>query len=89
MDIIILTTYTGNLIAFLTITKVSLPVNNLEELASQTTHKVGVLGDSSHEAVFKVKNQLALNSDIFCPSLLNCIVNLTWHFCPVTLELLT
>ena len=54
MDIIILTTYTGNLIAFLTITKVSLPVNSLEELASQTTHKVGVLGDSSHEAVFKV-----------------------------------
>ncbi len=54
MDLILLAVYTANLIAFLTISKTSLPANNLEQLASQKTHRVGVMGGSSHEAVFKV-----------------------------------
>ncbi len=54
MFMIILTTYTGNLVGFLTVTLEKLPVNNLQELAEQNTHTVGVLGRSSHEALFRV-----------------------------------
>ncbi len=45
----------GNLMAFLTVNKVSLPADTLEELANQNTHKVGVVKDSAHELLFKVK----------------------------------
>ena len=44
----------GNLMAFLTVNKVSLPADTLEELANQNTHKVGVVKDSAHELLFKV-----------------------------------
>ena len=53
---VLMTTYTGNLIAFLTVSIEKLPANNLKELAEQETHDVGVMGGSSHELVFRVSN---------------------------------
>merc|ERR1739838_639107 len=35
--------YTGNLIAFMTVTKVTLPFNNLDELAKQTSYEYGTV----------------------------------------------
>ncbi len=54
MFMVLMTTYTGNLIAFLTVTIEKLPANNLKELAEQETHDVGLLGGSSHELIFRV-----------------------------------
>ena len=54
MDLIIQATYSGNLIASLAVNKYTLPVNDLKELVQQTSHRVGVVGGSSHEYVFKV-----------------------------------
>ena len=54
MNLIIQATYSGNLIASLAVNKYTLPVNNLKELVQQTSHRVGVIGGSGHEYVFKV-----------------------------------
>ena len=54
MNLVIQATYSGNLIASLAVNKYILPVNNLKELVQQTSHRVGVLGGSGHEHVFKV-----------------------------------
>ena len=54
MNLVIQATYSGNLIASLAVNKYTLPANDLKELAQQTSHRVGVVGGSSHEYVFKV-----------------------------------
>ena len=54
MNLVIQSVYSGNLIASLAVNKYNLPVNDLKELAEQTSHKVGVLGGSIHEYIFKV-----------------------------------
>ena len=52
--IIVITTYTSNLIAFLTVTKTSLPINTLEDLVAQNVYKVGTVGNSAHQSIFQV-----------------------------------
>ena len=52
---VVLATYTSNLIAFLTVSIEKLPVNSLQELAEQDTHDVGLLGASAHELLFRVR----------------------------------
>ena len=54
MNIVIQSAYSGNLVASLAVNKYTLPVNDLKELAQQTSHRIGVVGGSSHEYVFKV-----------------------------------
>ena len=54
MNLVIQSAYSGNLVASLTVNKYTLPVNDLKELAQQTSHRIGVVGGSSHEYVFKV-----------------------------------
>ena len=65
MYIILLTTYTGNLIAFLSVAKITLPVNNVKELAEQNTHQVGVLKNSGHQFVFQVISFSEISSSKF------------------------
>lgn len=54
MNLVIQSVYTGNLIASLAVNKYNLPVNDLKELAVQNSHKVGMLGGSIHEYIFRV-----------------------------------
>ena len=54
MYIVLGATYTGNLIAFLTVTKVENPINNLEDLVKHPEYKTGVIGDSAHQNIFEV-----------------------------------
>ena len=50
----IMATYTGNLIAFMTVKKPKVPVNTLEELATNPEYQAGVLKGSSHHTLFEV-----------------------------------
>ena len=52
--IVVLATYSGNLIAFLAIDKHSTPFETLLELSKQNEYKFGTLGATGWEAVFNV-----------------------------------
>lgn len=52
--LIMISSYTANLAAFLTVEKVIYPVENAEDLAKQTKIKYGCLGSGSTKAFFKV-----------------------------------
>ena len=54
--ILMIATYAANLIAFLTVTKVTLPVNSLEELVAQNEYSAGVTGSSAHQLIFEVRS---------------------------------
>lgn len=56
--IVMMATYSGNLIAFLTIEKHRLPINNFADLITQDKYKWGITGGTAHETVFKVKHSL-------------------------------
>ncbi|ELT97989.1 hypothetical protein CAPTEDRAFT_211454 [Capitella teleta] len=45
-------TYTANLIAFMSVTIVKNPINNLEELVA-SNYKMGVIGQSAHQLIFQ------------------------------------
>ena len=45
--VVILATYSGNLIAFLTVTKVTLPVSSLSDVAAQSNYKFGTVKSSA------------------------------------------
>ena len=47
--------YTGNLIAFMTATKFTLPVDSLEELAASAEYQAGLIVGSSIESLFRVR----------------------------------
>ncbi|XP_050406809.2 glutamate receptor ionotropic, delta-1 [Patella vulgata] len=53
---ILVATYSGNLIAFLTVSKEKLPFETLNDLASQKDYKWGTLGGSSWITLFKNSN---------------------------------
>ena len=55
--ITIIAAYSGNLIAFLTVQKLKLPLNNLEELAVNPEYQAGVHGESSFSELFKVPDK--------------------------------
>lgn len=52
--LIMISSYTANLAAFLTVEKVIYPVESAEDLAKQTKIKYGCLGSGSTKAFFKV-----------------------------------
>ena len=55
LAVLVLTaTYTGNLVAFLTVMKEPVPFETLEDLANQDQYKFGVLGGSSWVGQFNV-----------------------------------
>ena len=52
--IVIVATYSGNLIAFLTVAKYKAPFETLREMAEKEEYKFGTIGDSSLETIFQV-----------------------------------
>ncbi|ESO96449.1 hypothetical protein LOTGIDRAFT_115645 [Lottia gigantea] len=52
-SIIMAATYSGNLIAFLTVTRDTLPFETLAEMLQQDTYKWGIMGGSATETLFK------------------------------------
>lgn len=58
--LIIISSYTANLAAFLTIEKTVYPINNVEELANQDKIKYGCLGGGSTASFFIVFNNLII-----------------------------
>ena len=54
-------TYSGNLIAFLTVTKDKLPFTDLSGLVAQDKYEWGTQGGSVFEHIFKVKLKLCVN----------------------------
>lgn len=53
--IIMMATYSGNLVAFLTVTKEKLPFSNIAGLVEQGSYKWGTLEGTVFETIFKVK----------------------------------
>lgn len=47
--------YTGNLIAFLSVLRITLPVNSLEDLAAHAEYGLGVQAGTSLEQLFHVR----------------------------------
>ena len=47
-------TYTGNLVAFMTVIKVPVPFNTLTEMVNQDQYKFGTLGSSVLETLLQV-----------------------------------
>lgn len=58
--LIMISSYTANLAAFLTVEKVIYPVESAEDLAKQTKIKYGCLGSGSTKAFFKVNSNYQL-----------------------------
>ena len=54
MVIVIYAIYTGNLIAFLTVSKTTMPFNSLEAMAAQTDYYYGLEDGIIHMQLFKV-----------------------------------
>ncbi|KAJ8309745.1 hypothetical protein KUTeg_011610, partial [Tegillarca granosa] len=52
-SLVIVATYSGNLIAFLTVSKEKLPLSSLEEVGSQSEYKWGTLGGSYFITLFE------------------------------------
>ena len=48
-------TYTGNLVAFISVYLERLPYNTFTEIAAQTDYKVAILGGTSSETRFRVR----------------------------------
>ena len=53
--ITIIATYSGNLVAFMTVKKVKLPIDTLEELAARPEYQAGLKDGSSTSELFKVR----------------------------------
>lgn len=53
-SVVIVETYCGNLVAFLTVTKEKHSINTFEDLVSQSDYKWGTLGGSIYETLFQV-----------------------------------
>lgn len=56
--LIMISSYTANLAAFLTAAKMDVPINNAEDLAKQTKIKYGTYCCGSTNAFFRVNKQL-------------------------------
>ena len=52
--LILVATYTGNLMAILTVFTTAPPFDNLEELVARTTYKFGTLGGTAQKQIFEV-----------------------------------
>lgn len=54
--LIIISSYTANLAAFLTAARMNSPINSVEDLAKQTAIKYGTLGGGATMGFFKVRS---------------------------------
>lgn len=74
-----ISSYTANLAAFLTVERMITPIENAEDLASQTEISYGTLESGSTMTFFRVKFELKFiqASRIWCPKL-TCRLT---HFC--------
>ena len=54
LTVTLVATYSGNLIAFMTVTKLKLPIENLRDLASHPEYEAGVSRGSSNHDLFRV-----------------------------------
>ena len=54
--IVVMATYSGNLIAYLTVTKTELPFDTLEEMVAADGYKFGLMGGTVNEHLFRVSN---------------------------------
>ncbi len=52
--IVVVATYSGNLIAFLTVTRAVLPFNSLEEMLKQNDVKFGIMGGTATQTAMQV-----------------------------------
>lgn len=66
--LILISSYTANLAAFLTITRMSTPIKNADDLAKQTAIKYGCYFGGSTYSFFKVCYVIAFSYCVgFCP----------------------
>ena len=54
--LVIMTTYSGNLVASLATKHIQLPFTTLDELAEDTTYQITVLKGSAHQTLLQVKS---------------------------------
>ena len=71
--LIMISSYTANLAAFLTVERMDSPITNVEDLAKQTKIKYGCLGSGSSRSFFRVgRKPITIqedernNNDSFC-----------------------
>ena len=62
LTVTLVATYSGNLIAFMTVTRLKLPIENLRDLASKPEYQAGVSHGSSNHDLFRVRVFMKLNS---------------------------
>ena len=55
-SIVVMATYSGNLIAYLTVTKTELPFYTLEEMVDANGYKFGIMGGTVTESLLKVRH---------------------------------
>ena len=53
---VVIATYSGNLIAFLTVSKATVPFQTFDEMVVQNTHTFGTLGETSLVYDLQVRN---------------------------------
>ena len=54
--LVIMTTYSGNLVAALATRHIKLPFTTIDELAEDTTYKITISQGSSHQTLLQVKS---------------------------------
>lgn len=64
--LIMISSYTANLAAFLTVERMDSPIESAEDLAKQTKIKYGALRGGSTAAFFRVKHVDKLRMKMFC-----------------------
>ena len=64
--LIMISSYTANLAAFLTAAKMDTPINSAEDLSKQTKIKYGTYCCGSTNAFFKVKSKASGQGSQFC-----------------------
>lgn len=69
--LIIISSYTANLAAFLTVERMVSPIESAEDLAKQTEIAYGTLDGGSTKEFFKVRTCWTLNNDFIQPNELN------------------
>lgn len=69
--LIIISSYTANLAAFLTVERMVSPIESAEDLAKQTEIAYGTLDGGSTKEFFRVRTCWTLNNDFIQPNELN------------------
>ena len=59
---VLLATFSANLVAFLTISKTTIRFTNIDDLAAQTQYRIALRGNTAIEDLFKVSISLVRKS---------------------------